>query len=261
MTQERPSAQSQKPAGAPRPAPRRLGLKWKIVGGLVGGVLLFSVIVLLVVNHQMRRLVRSQLDLRALDIATNLSDSVAAHVLKGNNLDVYALVAKYALLPGVAYTLVRDGKGKVLAHSLGTLPQELRESSSPLGQPQASRREIPFRGRRVYETSAPMLEGRIGRVSVGIWTHTVEDEIRRAILPLVGVIAIALAASLLFAVLVTRGITGRVLRLRELADKVSLGDLETPVGIESNDEIGDLAHALERMRASLKAAIARLSRT
>jgi HAMP domain-containing protein len=48
--------------------------------------------------------------------------------------------------------------------------------------------------------------------------------------------------------------------LKELADKVSMGDLETSVAIESNDEIGDLAHSLERMRASLKAAMGRLSR-
>jgi HAMP domain-containing protein len=39
-----------------------------------------------------------------------------------------------------------------------------------------------------------------------------------------------------------------------------MGDLETPVRVESNDEIGDLAYSLERMRASLKAAMARLSR-
>jgi len=261
MMQDRPSAQSQKPAGAPRPAPRRLGLRWKIVGGLLGGVLLFGVLVLLVVNHQMSRVLRSQLDRRALDIATNLSDGVAAHVLKGNALDVHALVSKYALLPGVAYTLVRDGKGKVIAHSLGSLPQELREASSPNSQRRASQRELPFRGRAVYETSAPILEGRVGSVSVAIWAHSVTEEIRRTIIPLIGVIAIALVVSLLFAVLVTQRITGRVLRLKEIADKVSLGDLETPVGIESNDEIGDLAHALERMRASLKAAMARLSRT
>jgi HAMP domain-containing protein len=39
-----------------------------------------------------------------------------------------------------------------------------------------------------------------------------------------------------------------------------MGDLETPVRIESNHEIGDLAHSLERMRGSLKAAMVRLSR-
>jgi len=261
MKQERPSSQGQKSAGAQRPAQRRLGLKWKIIGGLLSGVLLFGVLVLLVVNHQMNRVLRSQLDQRALDMATNLSDGAAAHVLKGNVLDLYALVSKYSLLPGVAYALVRDGKGKIIAHSLGSLPQELREAPAPNSQRQASQRELPFRGRGVYETSAPILEGRVGSVAVAIWAHSVREEIRRTIIPLIGVIAIALVVSLLFSVLVTQGITGRVLRLKEIADKVSLGDLETPVGIESNDEIGDLAHALERMRASLKAAMARLSRT
>jgi HAMP domain-containing protein len=40
---------------------------------------------------------------------------------------------------------------------------------------------------------------------------------------------------------------------------MSKGDLDTPVEVESSDEIGDLALSLERMRASLKAAIIRLN--
>lgn len=100
----------------------------------------------------------------------------------------------------------------------------------------------------------------MGTVSIGIWADIVEDEIRRAIYPLIGLIGIALAASLIFSILVSQGITRRVLRLKDIADKVSMGDLETPVRVESNDEIGDLAYSLERMRSSLKAAMARLSR-
>jgi HAMP domain-containing protein len=42
------------------------------------------------------------------------------------------------------------------------------------------------------------------------------------------------------------------------ADKISLGQLDTPVSAERNDEIGDLARALERMRLSLEAAMERL---
>jgi HAMP domain-containing protein len=47
--------------------------------------------------------------------------------------------------------------------------------------------------------------------------------------------------------------------LTEVADKISKGDLETPVGVETRDEIGDLARSLGRMRASLKAAMMRLT--
>ena len=40
---------------------------------------------------------------------------------------------------------------------------------------------------------------------------------------------------------------------------MSKGDLDTPIKINAHDEIGELARSLERMRLSLKAAIARLS--
>jgi HAMP domain-containing protein len=243
------------PQRSPR---RRVGLKWKIMGGLVSGVMLFGILVVGVVNYQMTRVLRTQLDQRALDIAMNLGDSAAGQILKGGVLELYALVTKYSLLPGVAYTLIRNGKGEAIAHSLGTLPPELREPSALAAQ--SGQREFQFRERTVYETSAPILAGRVGTASVGIWADIVEDEIRRAIYPLIGLIGLALAASLIFSIFVTQGITRRVLRLKDIADKVSMGDLETPVRVESNDEIGDLAYSLERMRASLKAAMVRLSR-
>jgi HAMP domain-containing protein len=230
------------------------------MGGLISGVVLFGILVVGVVNYQMTRVLRTQLDQRALDIATNLGDGAAPYVLKGGVLELSALVRKYSLLPGVAYTMIRNGKGEVIANSLGTLPAELRESWVRDSQGQPNQGEFQFRERTVYETSSPILQGRVGTVSVGIWADIVEDEIRRAIYPLIGLIGLALAASLIFSIFVTQGITRRVLRLKDIADKVSMGDLETPVRVESNDEIGDLAYSLERMRASLKAAMVRLSR-
>jgi len=239
---------------------RGIGLKWKIIGGVVSGVALFGLLVFGVVSYQTGRALRAQLERRALDVATNLGDSAAAHILRGNVLELYALASKYSLLPAVAYTLIRDGKGGVLAHSLGALPPELAESSALNSPRQTNRREFPFRGRLVYETSAPIMDGRVGAVSVAIWADSVEEEVQRAVLPLIGLIAAALAAGLIFSVLLTRGITRRVFRLKEIADKVSMGDLETPVGIDSNDEIGELARSLERMRVSLKVAMSRLAR-
>jgi nitrate/nitrite-specific signal transduction histidine kinase len=41
--------------------------------------------------------------------------------------------------------------------------------------------------------------------------------------------------------------------------QMSKGVLDTPVGVESRDEVGDLALSLEHMRASLKAAMIRLN--
>lgn len=244
----------------PNDSPRRMSLKWKIMGGLTCAMILFGLLVIGIVNYRMTELVHRQLDQRALDLAVNLGDSAAGRMLKGEVLELYALIAKYSLSPGVAYTVVRDAQGAAVANSLGTptLPAELKDSRGPAAGP--TRRELAFRGRTVYETTVPILQGRVGSASVGFWSDSLAEEVRGAVLPVIGLIALAFAASVIVSLLVARGITARMLRLKEIADKVSKGDLETPVGIDSNDEIGDLAHSLERMRASLRAAMARLSR-
>ncbi len=68
---------------------------------------------------------------------------------------------------------------------------------------------------------------------------------------ILGVIAIV------FALVLSRGITRPLSHLAQAADRISLGELDSKIEIGSRDEIGDLAEALIRMQASLKAAIER----
>lgn len=238
----------------------RLGLRWKIVGSLVIGVVLFGVVGLALVTREMSRVMRQQLDRRAVDIATNLGDAAVSHILRGNVLELYALVTKYSLLSGVAYAFIIDGKGKILAHSPGVFPPELSDSLSSVDRGVAYQGETVFRGKSVYETRVPILQGRVGSVHVAIWANTVDNEIENAVLPLMGLTVGALIAAAFFSFLVTQRIIRPVLQLKEVANKVSMGDLSRPVGVKSNDEIGDLARSLERMRSSLQAAMVRLRR-
>jgi two-component system cell cycle sensor histidine kinase/response regulator CckA len=238
--------------------PRRFGLHLKVLASLATGAILFTVLVLLLLNYQIDSILRAQWSRRAFDIASNLGDAAATHVMRSNVLELDTLTTKYGLLNGVAYTVVRDGKGQIIAHSLGTLPSELRESLLSNSRGDASERTFEFRDREVYETRTPILDGRLGAVHVGIWVDSIEAEIQQAILPLFGFIAAAFAAGVGLLTAVTLGIVRRIRRLKEIAGKVSGGDLETRLRIEANDEIGDLANSLERMRSSLKAAMVRL---
>jgi HAMP domain-containing protein len=98
---------------------------------------------------------------------------------------------------------------------------------------------------------------------VGFWVDTVEKEIQRTLLPLVGIMAIVPLIGALISFLLAYWIVRPIVGLTEIADKVTMGDLETSVSgkcVTSRDEIGDLARSLERMRSSLKAAMLRLGR-
>lgn len=242
---------------------RRMGLRWKIGGIYTGVMLALGVCVIAAVHQLTQSTLRDQLEKRALAIATNFSDAAAGHVASRNLLALHALARKYTLLDGVAYAFVEDGKGEIVAHTLGTFPRELRQGLSGAAKREVLRRELTLAGATVYDTAVPVLEGQMGSVHVGFWADAVQREIRRAIVPIVGIIAVVPLAGAILSFLLAHWIVRPIVGLTEIADKVTMGDLETSVGkecVSSRDEIGDLARSLERMRSSLKAAMLRLGR-
>jgi HAMP domain-containing protein len=56
----------------------------------------------------------------------------------------------------------------------------------------------------------------------------------------------------------TRTFTQPIVQLTQVAERISLGELDAKIAINRKDEIGDLAEAIGRMQASLQAAIERL---
>ena len=71
---------------------------------------------------------------------------------------------------------------------------------------------------------------------------------------------VGLGIAALLAGQAARRIVQPLSELVKVAEAISLGDLTRPVKVERNDEIGDLAQGLERMRLSLEAAMDRLRR-
>jgi HAMP domain-containing protein len=83
-----------------------------------------------------------------------------------------------------------------------------------------------------------------------------EDKIR------IFYIIIAIALLIVFSVIYyySRSVIQPILRLAEVADKISMGELETPIQIKAKGEVRVLAESIERMQTSVKAAIERLQR-
>lgn len=78
------------------------------------------------------------------------------------------------------------------------------------------------------------------------------------------VFLIVMGVSLIVVILVTsmysRTIVKPIVYLTDVADRISLGDLDTKIEIRSSDEVGMLAESFNRMQESLRAAIERLRR-
>ena len=242
---------------------RRISLKWKIGGCFTAMLLILGVFVMATVYQLTRNAFRDQLKQHALAVATNLSDAAAGQIVGNNLLALSALATKYTLLNGVAYAFIEDANGKIMAHTLGTFPEELRQEVSPDAGRQTGHRELSFNARTVYEARVPVLDGRAGSVHVGFWQDGMEQQIRRALSPLIAILAAVPIFGAVLSFLLAHWIVRPLVGLLDVAGKVTMGDLETSVSgkcVKSRDEIGELACCLERMRSSLKAAMLRLGR-
>ena len=71
---------------------------------------------------------------------------------------------------------------------------------------------------------------------------------------------IVLVVLLVVIYLYSRSVILPIRHLSEVANKISMGDLDVPIAVKATGEVGVLAEAIERMQTSVKAAIERLQR-
>ena len=235
---------------------QRGGLKWKISTTFSGLILVLGLLVIGIVYYFTGSALQKQIDLRSAAIATNLADAAAGYVSRKSTLELDALVAKYGRLDGVAYAFIQDPKGDILASSMQPFPAELKD----FGGSAAASRATRVRGKGVYETRTPLLDGQLGVVRVGLWEESIRDDMRATLLPIMGLIVACLVVGIGLSIMLASKTIRPILDLKAIADEISRGRLDTTVSIQSNDEVGELGRSLERMRASLKAAMSRLNR-
>jgi HAMP domain-containing protein len=148
---------------------------------------------------------------------------------------------------------------------IGTL-NVLQDTKNALQLAENPSRDNPFAqiftdssGKTEYFVAYP-IENKLGSVHLALDARTIGEPAARSINITLIVLAITLALVSAIASYFANAISKRMTNLANLADKVSMGDLEQPIAASSKDEIGDLAQALERMRISLRAAVTRISR-
>ena len=256
MPQESVSMESSKLAKPLKIDWKRGGLRWQISTTFSGLILVLGLLVIGIVYYFTSSALQRQVDLRSSAIATNLADAAAGFVSRKSTLELDALISKYGRLDGVAYAFIQDPKGEILASSMQPFPVELKDA----GGSSDSSRVTKVRGKSVYETRSPLLDGQLGVVRVGLWAETAQDDVRATLLPIIGLIVGCLALGILLSVMLASKTVRPILDLKAIADDISRGRLDTSVTIQSNDEVGELGRSLERMRASLKAAMSRLNR-
>jgi predicted Zn finger-like uncharacterized protein len=234
---------------------------------VMGGILTF------VYMKYVPALMHDQINLRTFSISASLSAAIQQPLLIKNYLSVNKMAEANTKLPGVAYVTVINNKGMVVAGIIGDqarfAPDFVQEVENggftkkiatlnriPAGKTESAL-DLSMGGQKIHDVAVSIGETG-GESHVGLFVEDVDREVRKSLTPLLVLLAaIALIGGLSF-FLVSRTISTPIRTLTQAAERISLGEIDLPIEVNTKGEIGELAASLERMRSSIKVAMSRL---
>jgi len=230
-------------------------LRTKIMGIVVGVVLLFGLGATTLVHHGFEESLRGQLEKRALTVGRDLAARSTDPLLVNDLFQLYSLVRDaVSTNEDVRYAFVQDSSGQVVVHTFGDgFPRLLATANSTDGtgsQLQILNTEEGL----VWDVASPILGGKVGTARVGFTDHRLRDAVNAMTRWLLLTTVLASITGLLAAIFLTWVLTQPLLNLEEVAHKVARGDLTVRAHIWAKDEIGRVGMTFNAMLDDLRRA-------
>jgi methyl-accepting chemotaxis protein len=164
------------------------------------------------------------------------------------------------------YAFLVDEKGKVVAHQLEAYVEEQKSlNDHPLIAAFRKTKWTSLSAHFANEKGNPSY-GHVKEIArgwaIGLQQEDAEvfDSLKRVQRLAVILLAVTVLMVSFIAWISARAIVKPIMKLTEVAERMSLGDLNMQINIPSKDEIGLLAQAIKRMQTSLRLAMERLRR-
>ncbi|GAB4180224.1 MAG: hypothetical protein Kow00108_16480 [Calditrichia bacterium] len=240
-------------------------LRWTFAIVFALGMIVLGAIIGIVNSRYISNTLEHELINTSKMIALSIEEPVAENLFREEYEALKNLIEKYRNFENVDYLIVENFDNEVKSHTfIGEMPKELDQANIIEDDTEIdvfSIKEISTSadGNTYIDIAIPVKDGDLGFIRIGTNKKYIDSRVQQTVLFTVGVIiALMLLGMIVALLLVTLKITKPIKYLADMAEKISLGDFNTPIKVDSNNEIGELADAIERMRESLKAAIDRL---
>jgi twitching motility protein PilJ len=250
---------SAKPDAAKRSPSIGIGIEAKLFFFLIVVLGLLALVAAAVSTRQMTAELTDEFESKGVAIATGLASASGDPLERGELAAVQRLVDRFAEIEGVAYVLVYDAVGAVVADTFaGGIPETLaREAAADGGTRQLAYVDpASSQVRSTIDVASAIAGGALGSVRIGMD----RDQIVQAARDGTTVLVITLGATALIAafvgLLLTRRTVRPIRRLVSIARRVGRGDLSELAPVQSSDEIGLLARtfndSITRLRGQVQ---------
>lgn len=235
---------------------RLKSLHAKILAGTIGTIVVmgaaFAMFVMIVVQTKLH----VALEKRGEFMAQHIAGQSASPILTERFFELDMLLRDLSESgKDVEYCFVVNSRGHVVAHTFGTeFPTDLKVPGASLNVQAFRIEHLAAEKGAIIDFAAPILEGRIGTVHLGMSERPIEQAVSAMIRQLLLVIMIVLVPGIAAAIVFARAMTRPLHDLVQAAEAVGSGDLDHQITVRTRDEIGVLADSFREMVAKRKQA-------
>src|SRR5215831_1475553 len=234
----------------------KLSLRAKLVLLITSLVVLAVVIVRSILLRQQQQSLTGEMTKRGLTIAENFAASAKTPLLTNDELTLAVLVQDAMKDPDVAYAVVADNDGKVLAQSEAsatTGPISRAKDLAPL-KDQLLIQQYSVNGRRVIDFAVPLIYSQtpVGALYLGFSKHSIDVALARAQNEALLITCIMVAVGIGGAVGLATLLSRPIFKLVEGTRAIAAGNFHVALKVPSRDEIGVLTESFNQMARSLR---------
>ena len=237
-----------------------LGLSTKIVIFLVLILFTFAGVGLFISSTNLRNALRSGLAQEGTAAAATLATIAPSFLAAGNTTELQTLASQEAGISEVYYVWISDDQGNIIVHTfVPFVPEEVvqaaTETSAATSEEgvQLSYYDLETdQTQNVLQFAAPILDGQLGTVYIGMNLDSVNTQATSGLLTLLIVFGIFTLIVVGLAAVFANRIVNPIRSLVSVSSRVGRGDLSRLADVKSNDEIGLLAKTINNTIVRLR---------
>ena len=234
---------------------KSLSLRTKMSVIPSAGILLLGLVAAWLIQSTISKELTEEIRRRALVIARNIGDKAVDPLLTRDKSELLVLLGDHKEASQIEYAFVQDSDGLVKEHTFPDgFPIGLAEANTISPGESHRYQKISLEDMHVLDVVVPLLDGTLGTMRIGVSLEPMEDHVAGITTFMLLIIAFVMlfVGTVAF---ILGGLTTRPIKtLVEATGKIAAGDFNDRVEVRSDDEVGHLATAFNRMTEKLQGA-------
>lgn len=239
---------------------RLKSLHARILAGTIGTILVLGAAFAAFIMIAVQTKLHVALEKRGEFMARHIAGQSATPILTEQFFELDMLLKDLtASEKDIEYCFVVNSRGHVVAHTFGTeFPTDLKAPGAALNAQAFRIEHLATEKGALVDFAAPIMEGRIGTVHLGMSEAPIEQAVSAMIRQLMLIVMIVLVLGSAAAVILARAITKPLQELVRATREVAGGNYAVEIDVRGADEIGVLAGSFRDMLGKRREVLAAL---